>query len=175
MKHIQVILVLCIGCLKSFGAEPELWNGNKFTPEQPFPAKVRAVRVGWEGDYLLLEEIGGTEKRLCTVFIRPLEYISYGIVRDTKSEEDAEELRKQDGWIFISPGIEVDGFSWSMGLHTLGRRFGQEDILTKTFERFNKKRIQQAEQAGTGQPATRPESKSESSQKPQPEAEGRSR
>ena len=32
-----------------------------------------------------------------------------------------------------------------------------------------------AEQAGTGQPATRPQSKSEGSQKPQPEAEGRSR
>jgi hypothetical protein len=33
----------------------------------------------------------------------------------------------------------------------------------------------QAEQAGSGQPATRPESKSEGSDKPQPEAEGRSR
>jgi hypothetical protein len=33
----------------------------------------------------------------------------------------------------------------------------------------------QAEQGGTGQPATRPESKSEGSDKPQPEAEGRSR
>jgi hypothetical protein len=33
----------------------------------------------------------------------------------------------------------------------------------------------QSEQAGTGQPATRPESKSEGSDKPQPEAEGRSR
>ncbi len=32
-----------------------------------------------------------------------------------------------------------------------------------------------AEQAGTGQPATRPESKSEGIDKPQPEAEGRSR
>jgi hypothetical protein len=32
-----------------------------------------------------------------------------------------------------------------------------------------------AEQAGTGQPATRPESKSEGGDKPQPEAEGRSR
>jgi hypothetical protein len=31
------------------------------------------------------------------------------------------------------------------------------------------------EQGGTGQPATRPESKSEGSDKPQPEAEGRSR
>jgi hypothetical protein len=33
----------------------------------------------------------------------------------------------------------------------------------------------QAEQASAGQPATRPESKSEGSDKPQPEAEGRSR
>ena len=32
-----------------------------------------------------------------------------------------------------------------------------------------------AEQAGTGQPATRPESKSEGSTKPQPESEGRFR
>jgi hypothetical protein len=34
---------------------------------------------------------------------------------------------------------------------------------------------EEAQQAGTGQPATRPESKSEGSDKPQPEAEGRSR
>jgi hypothetical protein len=34
--------------------------------------------------------------------------------------------------------------------------------------------VKTAEQDGTGQPATRPESKSEGSQKPQPEAEGRS-
>ena len=33
----------------------------------------------------------------------------------------------------------------------------------------------EGEQAGAGQPATRPESKSEGSDKPQPEAEGRSR
>ncbi len=37
------------------------------------------------------------------------------------------------------------------------------------------KREFEDEQAGTGQPATRPESKSEVSDKPQPEAEGRSR
>jgi hypothetical protein len=35
--------------------------------------------------------------------------------------------------------------------------------------------IKEGEQAGTGQPATRPESKSEGSDKPQPKAEGRSR
>jgi endogenous inhibitor of DNA gyrase (YacG/DUF329 family) len=36
-------------------------------------------------------------------------------------------------------------------------------------------KIEDAEQGGTGQPATRPESKSESGHKTQPEAEGRSR
>jgi hypothetical protein len=36
-------------------------------------------------------------------------------------------------------------------------------------------RIKEAEQGGTGQPATRPESMPEGSDKPQPEAEGRSR
>jgi hypothetical protein len=36
-------------------------------------------------------------------------------------------------------------------------------------------RDQEAEQAGTGQPATRPGSKSKGSDKPQPESEGRSR
>jgi hypothetical protein len=35
--------------------------------------------------------------------------------------------------------------------------------------------VKEAQQAGTGQPATRPESKPEGSDKPQPEAEGRSR
>ncbi len=35
--------------------------------------------------------------------------------------------------------------------------------------------LKETEQGGTGQPATRPESKSEGSDKPQPESEGRSR
>ncbi len=39
----------------------------------------------------------------------------------------------------------------------------------------NTLKIPKIEQAGTGQPATRPESKSEGGDKPQPEAEGRSR
>jgi hypothetical protein len=37
------------------------------------------------------------------------------------------------------------------------------------------KQIQEGEQGGTGQPTTRPESKSEGGDKPQSEAEGRSR
>ncbi len=55
--------------------------------------------------------------------------------------------------------------SWSYGIYSGGFKGG-----SVTFNR-----IQLAEQAGTGQPATRPELKSEGSDKPQPESEGRSR
>ena len=48
------------------------------------------------------------------------------------------------------------------------------DQLTGKYEK-EYWQILNGEQAGTGQPATRPESKSEGSDKPQPEAEGRSR
>jgi hypothetical protein len=54
--------------------------------------------------------------------------------------------------------------------------FQEAKLDTKTMERaLAQLKKQKAEQAGTGQPATRPESKSEGSDKPQPEAEGRSR
>ena len=55
------------------------------------------------------------------------------------------------------------------------RRISGGQLMLESNEiliRANKKK---AEQAGTGQPATRPESKSEGGDKPQPEAEGRSR
>jgi hypothetical protein len=52
-----------------------------------------------------------------------------------------------------------------LGAHAFGVHYVADTMLeSKT-----------AEQAGSGQPATRPESKSEGSEKPQPEAEGRSR
>ena len=59
-----------------------------------------------------------------------------------------------------------DGFdaSWYCEL-AASPKWGGDVKITRIF----------AEQAGTGQPATRPESKSEGSDKPQPEAEGRSR
>ena len=49
------------------------------------------------------------------------------------------------------------------------------DVAGGIIKRKLAERKEEAEQAGTGQPATRPESKSEGSDKPQPEAEGRSR
>ena len=49
------------------------------------------------------------------------------------------------------------------------------DGFSRTLVAPSPEQENQAEQDGAGQPATRPESQSEGSQKPQPEAEGRSR
>jgi hypothetical protein len=49
------------------------------------------------------------------------------------------------------------------------------DWIGQRMDELQEQERKEAEQAGTGQPATRPVLKSEGSDKPQPEAEGRSR
>ena len=41
----------------------KIWRDNKLTQDQPFPARVIAVKPSWVGYHLLLEEISG--ERLC--------------------------------------------------------------------------------------------------------------
>ena len=53
--------------------------------------------------------------------------------------------------------------------------FASLDAYVQRLDRLTKRITEEAEQAGAGQPATRSESKSEGDDKPQPEAEGRSR
>jgi hypothetical protein len=55
------------------------------------------------------------------------------------------------------------------------RREWQTTHSDSSADAYIQQQMKTAEQAGTGQPATRPESKSEGGDKPQPEAEGRSR
>jgi hypothetical protein len=71
--------------------------------------------------------------------------------------------------------INVDFSSTVLGIVVFEYSKENDSIaaLGDTFKR--KKSNQEVEQAGTGQPATRPLSDSEGSDKPQPEAEGRSR
>lgn len=103
MKPLFIILILASGSLRSAGEETKIWSGNKLTPEQPFPAKVRAVWAGWEGYSLLLEEIGGTQNRLCIAEVHVLVSISYGLIKDTEVELKAEPQRKTERWIYLSP------------------------------------------------------------------------
>lgn len=119
------VSVFC--CSNATRAEEKTWSDNKITPEQPFPAKVCAVAPSWGGYHLLLEELGGTHRR-CIARLwmtAPLEYI----VLDAAKGETAEWPQRTEGWTYITPGIEVDRFSWSVGAWKLGRIFGNDDVL----------------------------------------------
>ena len=72
------------------------------------------------------------------------------------------------GMVFASPFLVVGA------IHILIATFGFVRRGSKTLSAPTEM-DQEAQQAGAGQPATRPESKSEGGDKPQPESEGRSR
>jgi len=124
------LFLLLLGLLlsPSLRAAEEIWTGNKLTSAQPFPAAVRAVFASWVGYDLLLEELGG-RGRLCTVRVWATFPLEYKIVEDTAKELAAEPERKKNGWTYVSPAIELDRFSWSLGPLKFGRIFGEEDIL----------------------------------------------
>jgi hypothetical protein len=83
----------------------------------------------------------------------------------------AESLRLVDKhWYMDIKPVERDGKKGVEITRTYRDRLTGERKVETKFEQNH-----QAEQAGSGQPATRPELKSEGGEKPQPEAEGRSR
>lgn len=129
MNRTLFILLLGALCMNSFAAEQQLWTDNKMTPDQPFPARVRAVLQSWGGYDLLLEEIGG--ERLCFAHVQMSAPLSYTLVTDPKQELADEPKRKAAHWNYISPGIEINRFSWSIGPHYIGRIFGADDVLLK--------------------------------------------
>jgi hypothetical protein len=55
--------------------------------------------------------------------------LTYTLVSDPKQELADEPKRKAAHWIYISPDIELDRFSWSLGPHRIGRIFGADDLL----------------------------------------------
>lgn len=123
-------LVFSLFSLHAFAAEERFWTDNKITPGQPFPAKVRAVGRSWVGYNLLLEEIGG-EHRLCFAQLYITIPLSYTTVAHPKQEQAEEPNRKEHGWTYVSPSIDVDAFSWSIGIFRIGRIFGDDDMLRK--------------------------------------------
>jgi hypothetical protein len=82
-------------------------------------------------------------------------------------------------FLWIKPGEKkVLRFSWTASTDDVGQGF----LFVRLPSGFESPKPipitvipKDTEQAGSGQPATRPESKSEDNDKPQPEAEGRSR
>jgi len=116
------ILMVLISSVRS----DELWSDDRITPEQPFRAKVVAVQPGWGWDTIVLKEIEGDGRYCLATFGNPLG--DYQIV--LKDKFDAKSM-KQKGAIFLDPAIEVERFSWSIGIWRHGRIFGDDDAATK--------------------------------------------
>lgn len=71
----------------------------------------------------------------------------------------------------LSLEFEIDVYT----IYPVISGFGTDKSHPRANDKVLAEIIRHAEQAGTGQPATRPESKSDGGDKPQPESEGRSR
>ena len=128
--------------------------------------------------------------------VLPLEdkYEILGMLRTESSWFVISRIRQTGNLLFSRGGqgggsFRKTGFGKSSGYHvvraidenrrTLEYNIGDEfkdvsDIITVSCDGGELAISTKREQAGTGQPATRPESKSEVSDKPQPNAEGRS-
>jgi len=143
--------------------EQKIWNDGRITPEQPFRARVIGSVASWGGAIVLLKEENG--ERYCVAnLLSPL--FSYRVIEGKDFDKKAW-IKK--GAIFIEPSVEVDRFSWSMGVHKIGRIFGTEDFVSLWYAKSKPK----SEQDGADHPATAPESKAEGGKKPKPESKGR--
>ena len=113
--------------------EQVLWVKDRITPDQPFPAKICAVSNLWPGYNLLLEEIGGN--RLCVARIWLTQFPTYSILDPAAGQTRANPgaFESGRGWIYLSPSVEIEGFSWSMGVFQIGRRF-EDDVLAQTLQ-----------------------------------------
>jgi hypothetical protein len=115
-----------------------------------------------------------------------LQYYQAGFIRAIRDHRFLEDL--QNSWAHAQYQNLEDGlFYWELEGYMAGARAAY--ALSKEIHKSLDKKIlnwlktdtvpaelkNKVEQDGAGQPATRPESKSEGSHKPQPESEGRSR
>jgi len=126
------ILALLIGWFSCalLHAEEAIWENNKITTAQPFPGKVIAVESSWGGYRLFIESLEGGERKYCVAQVWPggSPKLSFQMV------EKAELPQASERHIFLTPAVEVNRFSWSMGVWKIGKVFGDEDCLLKVIE-----------------------------------------
>jgi uncharacterized protein YecT (DUF1311 family) len=123
MVRLLIFTILLFSC--GAHADEALWTDNKITPSQPFPGRILAVDSGWGGYRLVIESNGEGEKRFCLANVVPPFVLNY-------TEIAKADLSKLGGMmVFLNPSIEVDNFSWSMGVHRIGKTFGEEDFVRK--------------------------------------------
>jgi hypothetical protein len=150
-------------------ANQGVWEKNRLTAGQPFPAKVIGVAPSWVGYELLLEELDEKKPRFCYVNVAITFALKYTLTTRGASENLL--INKPTSkWTILPKAIPVSEFNYSGGGYKIGKKYGDEDLLLRALA--NKR---SAEKGGTGGSATRPESKSEGEKKSQPESAGRSR
>ncbi len=116
-----------------------LWEGGRITPEQPFPARVVGVTSSWVGYALLLEEIKDEKPRYCIALLFATSKLDYKIVPDKAAFADFNGVGASGKWAtYLSPGVNVDNFSWGIGIDTIGRRFGEKDCVRKWYPNWIK-------------------------------------
>jgi hypothetical protein len=128
---ISLVAAAIFWCSNTTYAEDKFWSDHKLTPAQPFPGKVCAIASLWPGYDLLIEEIGGNRVCLAQVWIGHA--LEYKVLDPAKGEtkETPKCLEANGNWTYLSPAIDVDRFSWSIGATTIGRIFGDQDVLRK--------------------------------------------
>jgi len=183
------LAVLCFSLTSLvFADASKLWSEGKITTTQPFEAAVIAAGgvTPWSGTtHLYLVELGD-KKRICLATLKIASatnsdnLVEYEIISPEAFEVTRAALSKEPSEFHscvFSPPLPVDRFAWVCPLGNIGRPFGDKDLLQDVASRLLKeaRKKEPVEQGGAKQPATRRELKSEGSDKPQPEAEGRSK
>jgi hypothetical protein len=168
MKAIAIASLLCLGDLSAY--EVEITD----PPRIDALPNDRVLDAPIEGKTTLIEFLGGKEK-VKKIVIGIISNKNHGelnesVVRARFTESVCMDSRKEE-WSYAPFAIGTVYFVGG-GRQTFSLYLSGISIAGHLFSVPHKPK---AEQAGTGQPATRPESKSEGGDKPQPEAEGRSR
>ncbi len=130
LRSIFALLAIAVATVASAAEPTQLWHGNRITPEQPFPARVVGVIPSWLGYALLLEEITEDSPHLCIATLWATADLSYKVVPAKEAFQKVHDSHKAT---YLTPGVEVDSFSWSMGAFLIGRRFGDKDFVTQQY------------------------------------------
>ena len=132
MKLFYITILLLASIIPLSAEDQEFWRDGKITPEQPFPAKVIGSLSSWMGPVVVLREVG-ERGRYCVANL-VFGSFSYSII-NVNDFDKADWMKK--GVTFIDPPAEVESFSWSMGLHRIGRIFGKDDFVTRWYSQSN--------------------------------------
>ena len=117
---------------------PRLWQDNRITQKQPFPARVLEVVPSWIGYSMLLEEITEGEPRYCIAKLWSTDELGYTIVKDRAEFKNVPGGHKA---ILLNPGVTVNDFRWDSRKHgglPIGPDLGENDFVARNYANWLK-------------------------------------